>query len=144
MKKDEPRSEREAEEEFDKLPSVDDLLAEAEADDWGDVAEQSYLEAGYDESFEAESVSIETSYAHLEGIRDHYDNKKGWSKFLMLLLGAMIVFQWLLLGMVGFGWWDFTQYEWLLPVLLVQNLGQIIGLALVVVRSLFKDITPKG
>ncbi len=55
----------------------------------------------------------------------------------------MILFQWLLLGLVGVGIWDFTKYEWLLPVLLVQNLGQIIGLALVVVKSLFKDIDGK-
>jgi len=47
------------------------------------------------------------------------------------------LFQMFLLMMVGWGWWDFTKYDWLLPMLLVQNFAQIVGLALVVVRSLF-------
>jgi hypothetical protein len=62
---------------------------------------------------------------------------------VMVFNGAFIFndfFQCLLLFQVGRGEWDFTKYEWLLPILLVQNLGQIISLAFVVIKSLFKDL----
>ena len=78
---------------------------------------------------------------HLAGARDHYLHIGKWSKFLMSAIGGMILFQSALLTLVGLGWLDFTQYEWLLPVLLVQNLGQIVGLALYAVRYLFSDIS---
>lgn len=78
---------------------------------------------------------------HLEGARDHYLHKGKWSKFLMRAIGGMILFQSGLLLLVGLGWLDFTPYDWLLPVLLVQNFGQIVGLALYAVRYLFSDIS---
>lgn len=56
----------------------------------------------------------------------------------MGLLVFMILFQSGLLFSVGLGWLDFQAYRWLLPALLVQNLGQIIALAYVVVKSLFR------
>ena len=78
---------------------------------------------------------------HLEGAHDHYLHKGKWSRFLMRAIGGMILFQSGLLLLVGLGWLDFTPYDWLLPVLLVQNLGQIVGLALYAVRYLFSDIS---
>ena len=78
---------------------------------------------------------------HIEGARDHYLHKGKWSRFLMRAIGGMILFQSGLLLLVGLGWLDFTPYDWLLPVLLVQNLGQVVGLALYAVRYLFSDIS---
>ena len=52
----------------------------------------------------------------------------------------MLVFQCLLIRNVGLGNWNFEKYDWLLPVLLVQNLGQIVSLAYIVVKSLFRDM----
>ena len=57
----------------------------------------------------------------------------------MFLMAVMIGFQSYLLVMVGQGKWDFTEYSWLLPALLAQNLAQVIGLAVFVVRALFSD-----
>lgn len=87
---------------------------------------------------EVDFVKAEMGWAHLKGLQDHYWHKGNWSWFLMILLSAMIGFQSILLIFVGLGLWDFTRYEWLLPALLVQNLGQIIALAYVVVKSLFR------
>jgi hypothetical protein len=53
---------------------------------------------------------------------------------------VMIAFQMLLLWLVGSGRWSFEKYTWLIPALLVQNLGQIVGLALFVVKALFKEM----
>ena len=123
----------------DLLPTAEDVLADFDFLDEDDDLLAQY-ERDFSEGFEESSVKLETEYAHLQGIRDHYRHKGRWSSFLMALLGAMIAFQWILLWQVGLQAWDFTQYEWLLPILLVQNLGQIIGLAFIVVKSHFREI----
>lgn len=127
-----------------KLPTLEELLAETsdaspkeEEIRWEDELE-------FNNRFEIQSVDAERAWVHLKGLQDHYRHKKNWSTFLMFVLAGMIGFQWILLAMVGFALWDFTKYEWLLPILLVQNLGQIIGLAFVVVKSLFKDLDSKS
>lgn len=82
-------------------------------------------------------VDSEREYAKLVAFQNHHESKKQWSSFMIFIMGTLILFQMFLLMMVGWGWWDFTGYDGLLPMLLVQNFAQIVGLALVVVRSLF-------
>lgn len=98
-------------------------------------------ERRYLEQFRAGSIDSQVAYAHLQGIRDHYRHKGRWSNLLMLAIASMIGFQSYLLWEVGKGRLDFTAYEWLLPALLVQNLGQIVGLSVYAVRYLFSDIS---
>jgi hypothetical protein len=120
----------------DKLPTAKEILAEVGAMSWSDVtSERKYLD-----KFRAKSTDTQESYAHLQGLRDHYKHKGKWSYFLMLVMAGMIIFQSALLGLVGAGIWDFSAYQWLLPALLVQNLAQIIGLAVFVVKALFKEV----
>lgn len=126
------------------LPSVDELLAEFDETTPQEQESRREDELEFDREFEIRAIDAERAWVHLRGLQDHYSHKKSWSYALMVLLGGMVVFQWALLVFVGLGIWDFTQYEWLLPILLVQNLGQIIGLAFVVVKSLFKDLDPKS
>lgn len=90
--------------------------------------------------FSSVAADSEEKYEHLKGLREHYKHKGRWSNFLMCVMLGMVVFQCVLLGMVGAGQWDFSKYEWLLPLLLVQNLAQIIGLAVFVVKALFRDM----
>lgn len=99
------------------------------------------LEAGYDASFSTAAIDAERAWEKLVGLRDHFRHKKYWSWFLMGLMGFMVVYQSWLIWMVGGGWWDFTDYAWLLPTLMIQYLLQVAGLALVAVRSLFRDVT---
>ena len=84
---------------------------------------------------------IELQYIHMEGVQDHYKHKKRWSWFIMALMAILLIFQCTLLGLVGYGIWNFEKYAWLLPALLVQNLAQIVGLAVFVVKALFRDIS---
>lgn len=119
-----------------KLPSVDDLKKQLQIDPKAEKASQGKFVG----KFKREATQAQAEYIHLTGLNDHYKHKGKWSYFLMFLLFLMILFQCILLRQVGLGHWDFTKYEWLLPILLVQNLGQIISLAFVVVKSLFKDL----
>lgn len=76
-------------------------------------------------------------YSKLKAFNDHHYNKGLWSKFIMWVMGGMIFFQSLLLMKVGTRQWDFSDYDYLLPILLVQNLAQIITLATIIVKALF-------
>ncbi|UWQ52740.1 hypothetical protein [Leisingera caerulea] len=107
----------------------------------GGASEASKAEKQYLKRFRALSLESQTGYAHLQGIRDHYKHKGRWSNFLIFAIGGMLVFQSILLWRVGMGKLDFKDYDWLLPALLVQNLGQVIGLAVFAVKYLFSDIS---
>ena len=85
-------------------------------------------------------VLRQRSYAHLAGLQRHYRHKSQWSYFLMAMMFGMLAFQSFLLWKVGTGAWAFAEYEWLLPGLLIQNLAQIAGLCVIVVKALFKDM----
>lgn len=117
------------------LPTPEDIL---QSDEFNTDFSDEYQSAA-EQAFTRDAVRSEVEWAHLNGLQDHYWHKGNWSWFLMAIMSAMIIFQSVLLGLVGSGIWDFSKYEWLLPALLVQNLGQIIALAFVVVRSLFRD-----
>jgi len=101
-------------------------------------------EKEYEDDFSAKSVTAEAEYTHLTGLQDHYKHKRYWSWFLMGLMTAMIIFQTLVIYKVGVKSWDYTEYKWLLPALLVQNLAQIVGLAVFVVKSLFANLDRQG
>lgn len=93
----------------------------------------------FEDEFRAAELNNERDYLHLSGLKDHYRQKARWSGFLICLMGFMVVFQSILLGLVGAEIWTFEKYKWLLPALLVQNLTQVVGLAVFVVKALFKD-----
>lgn len=126
------------------LPTLEELLAETSSASPTEEETRWEDEREFNNHFEMRAVDAERAWTHLKGLQDHYRHKKNWSNFLMFVLAGMIGFQWILLAMVGWSYWDFTKYQWLLPILLVQNLGQIIGLAFVVVKSLFKDLDSKS
>jgi len=90
--------------------------------------------------YDVATLKSEKSYAHLRGLKEHYGHKKYWSFFIMLLMAFMIGFQCWLLWKVGIGAWSFEKYAWLLPDLLVQNLAQVAGLAVFVVKALFQTM----
>ena len=94
--------------------------------------------------FDSQELESRTKYEHYKGVQQHYKHKGQWSRFLLWAVGCMIGYQMILLVLVGSGVLDFKAYDWLLPVLLVQNLAQIVGLASYAVKHLFRDITLKN
>jgi hypothetical protein len=97
------------------------------------------LKRQFDLQFQKGEEDEGVIYFSLSGLRDHLRHKSYWSFFLMFLMFAMVAFQSVLIGLVGAGIWNFSQYRWLLPTLMIQYLVQIVSLAVFVVRSLFKD-----
>lgn len=124
-------SETAAAEQQQPLPSVDELKEGLEE------LEDASTQEAWIEDFYAHSADQEAKYVRLQALRDHFAHKGKWSYFLMFLMFVLVAFQCVLLGLVGGKVWDFREYDWLLPLLLVQNFAQIVGLAVFVVRSLF-------
>ncbi|URK86521.1 hypothetical protein LP421_18955 [Rhizobium sp. RCAM05350] len=120
------------------LPSLEEMLKSVKVEPEG----VNDLQVDYEDRFRIRSIEAQKAYTHLLGLQAHYSHKRKWSWFLMLAMAFMLIFQSYLLYKVGTGSWDFTAYRWLLPLLLVQNLGQIIGLAVIVVKSLFTNLDP--
>lgn len=123
------------------LPKSTDVIQGILISEDGGPSRVSKPEKDYLRRFRSRSVESQVQYAHLQGIKDHYWHKGKWSWFLMSAVAGMLIFQSVLLWMVGSGSLDFSKYEWLLPALLVQNLGQVVGLAAYAVRYLFSDIS---
>ncbi len=107
-------------------------------------SENSQDERQFVRKFDDRAIRAGVQYEHLLGVKQHYTQKGKWSIFLMSAVGGMLLFQSILLVCVGLGWMSFENYEWLLPALLVQNLGQVIGLAVFAVKYLFSDISTQG
>ncbi len=122
----------------ERLPSLKEMLEATRVE--GDTGNRPQSE--YEDRFRGSSIELQRAYTHLVGLQSHYYHKRKWSWFLMVAMSFMILFQSFLLIMVGAGIWSFAAYQWLLPALLVQNLGQIIGLAVIVVKSLFTNLDP--
>lgn len=120
------------------LPKSGDVLSAITADN---PQGTSRTERQFARKTEERAVPAQLEYEHLKGVKDHYTHKGRWSFFLMCAVGGMLIFQSVLLVRVGQGRLDFSSYEWLLPALLVQNLGQVIGLAVYAVKYLFSDIS---
>lgn len=122
-----------------KTPTATDVLAGVNpASPPSQVSEK---EKSFAEKFKTRAIDSQVAYAHLKGIQDHYKHKGRWSVFLMCAIAGMLIFQSVLLVSVGTGRWDFSEYEWLLPALLVQNLTQVVGLSVWAVKYLFSDIS---
>lgn len=124
----------------DGLPSADTVIESirgaSRRERWAENLSQLRIE----DDFRSDYARAGRELEHLKGLRAHYAHKEYWSWFIMGLMGAMVLFQSALITLVGLRVWSFTDYPWLLPALLVQNFAQIVGLALFVVKALFKDV----
>ena len=82
----------------------------------------------------------EEAWVRIRGLEAHFEHKSLWSTVLIFTIAWMVIFESILVACVGFGWWDFKEYAWLVPTLMIQFLAQIVGLGILVVKSLFKDM----
>lgn len=77
--------------------------------------------------------------------RDHsnlVDLRKTWGKVILAILIATILCDFMLVFMVGTDKWKFTNNTYFLNVVVTENLIQVFGLVLIVLRSLFPNEDP--
>lgn len=66
------------------------------------------------------------------------DLRKIWGKLILIILIATIIFNMLLVIMVGLGIWKFEGNSTFLNVAVSENLVQVVGLVAIVLQSLFR------
>ncbi len=64
--------------------------------------------------------------------------RKQWSRYLLILVIAIVVFNAIFLIAVGKGWLRF-QDEWLVRIIITGSFVEVLGLAKIVVDFLFKE-----
>lgn len=81
----------------------------------------------------------------LDGKRAFFRLRKHWSAALMVWISSFIAFHVSITIAVGLGSLDFLEYQWLIPLITVENFLQIVGMGYVVVRFLYPNgINTKG
>ena len=75
----------------------------------------------------------------LDGKRAFFKLRKHWSAALMIWISSFIVFHISITIAVGLGTLDFLEYQWLIPLITVENFLQIVGMGYVVVRFLYPN-----
>lgn len=73
----------------------------------------------------------------LDGRRAFFKLRWQWSCAVMVWISCFLLFHITLTVAVGLGWLDFLQYQWLIPLITVENFLQIVGMGYVVVRFLY-------
>lgn len=61
----------------------------------------------------------------------------------MIWISFFIAFHLVLTMGVGLGWFDYREYQWLIPLITVENFLQVVGMGYIVVRFLY-PIDMKG
>jgi hypothetical protein len=73
------------------------------------------------------------------GLEKYYELRDKWSKYLIILLSVMIVFQNALVLMIGFEWLNFLEYKNFLYAAVIESFLQIAGMCGIVVVFLFPN-----
>lgn len=64
--------------------------------------------------------------------------RRQWSKYLLTLLIAIVLFNAMFLVTIGLGWLQFND-EWLVRIIITGSFVEVLGLAKIVVDFLFKE-----
>lgn len=87
-----------------------------------------------DPELNAARVVADAERIELEGRADFFKLRGLWSKVIIVWISLFIAFHMLLTFLIGRGLLDFTAHKWLVPLIVVENFLQIVGMGLIVVR----------
>lgn len=107
-------------------PSLDDLSSSVKA-----------VAASVDEGLEFRRAEAEHIKAQTEGLRAYHELRKNWSPYIMGILSVAILFQIVLVSLVGSGLWKFEDNKVFVNTVAAELFLQIAGLGLVAVKCLF-------
>jgi hypothetical protein len=99
-------------------------------------------DVGKDEAIvAAERQSVETG-----GRRQFFDLRTQWSRWIIVWISVLILFNSALAVLVGLGGLDFEKYQWFITAVTVETFLQVIALGAIAVRFLFSsgDTPPSG
>jgi hypothetical protein len=76
------------------------------------------------------------------GFQKYYDLRDKWSRYIMLYVWFMLLFQLGLTLAIGLTRLDFGHYSFFLNLVIGQNFAQIVGMGIIVAKFLFSDQKP--
>jgi hypothetical protein len=124
------------------LPKPEDILPVVKA---GGTVPDEGAERKFDATEDKENAGASQLYVHEKArqeavsARIKNDQKQHWSWFIMACIAIMIGAQTSFIYAAGAGILDFKNYPWLLPIYFAQNFAQMVGLAYIVIKSIFTD-----
>jgi hypothetical protein len=76
----------------------------------------------------------------LDGRRRFFDLRHSWSNWIIGWITTFIVFHIALTFGIGTRHLDFTTHKWMVPLIVVENFLQIVGMGYIVVRFLYPGV----
>lgn len=89
------------------------------------------------------AVNEDMASVKLDGLKSFYKMRRVWSYYLAICLATILVFDIVLVVLVGLEALTFED-DWFLRIVLGTNLVDVIGLVYLVVRFLFGKDTPEN
>ena len=73
----------------------------------------------------------------LDRLRQFLNLRGNWSWWLTIWISGLLIFHIALTVAIGRGWLRFTDYPAFLPMVVLQNFAQIVGMGLIIVKFLY-------
>jgi len=73
----------------------------------------------------------------LDRLRQFLNLRGNWSRWLTIWISGLLIFHIALTIAIGRGWLRFTDYPTFLPMVVLQNFAQIVGMGLIIVKFLY-------
>lgn len=73
----------------------------------------------------------------LDGREQFFTLRGRWSAWLLTWISGLLLLEAFLTLAIGFGWVNFAEYKWFLPIVFGQSFLQIIAMGIVIVKFLY-------
>lgn len=107
-------------------------------------SEKEQIQEVFDDRLQESLQMIRERETERIGRQKYYELRDKWSKYLAGFILLTLLFQFWLTFFIGKGWIDFTDYEPYLYLIVGENFTHIIGMAVIIVKFLFRDPLEQG
>ncbi|GFE78028.1 hypothetical protein GCM10011487_00280 [Steroidobacter agaridevorans] len=90
-----------------------------------------------DPDLKSDVCAADRERVELDGRKAFFRLRQQWSCAVIAWISCFLIFHIALTVAIGLGGLDFLQYQWLIPLITVENFLQIVGMGYVVVRFLY-------
>ena len=87
-----------------------------------------------DPELAAARLKAQRERIELDGRAAFFELRTLWSLVIIAWISVFIVFHIVVTFMVGLGSLNFTSHKWLIPLIVVENFLQVVGMGFIVVR----------
>lgn len=96
------------------------------------------------DNFRLQRKQAQEEEAELRARLQFLDLQAHWSNWLIGWITGLLILQIILAISVGRDALNYEKYQWFLPMVIVQNFGQIIGMGYIIVKFLYPNGVSRG